>query len=169
LVLGSRGKRQNYISARGYVNVVPNKCVEFATLQGPKSDCFDVPITLIQPFVTVYKIDTHSSIPVVNFSGKRFPILSVITLHHAAAKALRFSTRLCTYFLPRLRPRRVCCRCRSNGLRHRRYSCVNCRSTRRWCLYRCLPVSKQHGELFHCHFYFRQPLNVDPSSNIRQF
>ena len=67
---------------------------EFATLQGPKFDCFYVPLALYRPFATVHESDTHARLrPLVAFLSKRFPILSVITLHLAASIALSFSTR----------------------------------------------------------------------------
>mgnify|MGYP003460149825 CR=1 FL=1 len=72
---------------------------EFATLQGPKFDCFYVPLALYRPFATVHESDTHARLrPLVTFLSKRFPILSVITLHHAAATAISFSTRIYTSF-----------------------------------------------------------------------
>ena len=72
---------------------------EFATLQGPKFDCFYVPLALYRNFATVHESDTHARLrPLVTFLSKRFPILSVITLHHAAATALSFSTRFYSSF-----------------------------------------------------------------------
>ena len=72
---------------------------EFATLQGPKFDCFYVPLALYRPFATVHESDTHARLrPLVTFPSKRFPILSVITLPNAAATALSFSTRFYSSF-----------------------------------------------------------------------
>ena len=72
---------------------------EFATLQGPKFDCFYVPLALCGPFAAVHESDTHARLrPLVTFLSKRFPILSVIMLHHAAAIALRFSKRFYSSF-----------------------------------------------------------------------
>jgi hypothetical protein len=127
---------------------------EFATLQGPKFDYFYVSRALCRPFATVHESDTRSSMT------SRYLLWQAIThshRHHAAASALSSCTRFCATLLPRFRPRRFCSRCGSSGLRHRRNSCGNCRSTRRRHLCRCLPLSKRHGQLFHCHFYFCQP------------
>jgi hypothetical protein len=130
---------------------------EFATLQEPKFDCFYVPRALCRPFATVHESDTRSSM------NSRYLLRQAHThsqLHHSISRCYNYSKllyRFCATLLPRFRPRRFCCRCRSSGVRLRRNSCGNCRSTRRRHLCRCLPLSKQHGQLFDCHFYFRQP------------
>ena len=96
LALGAKGKT-TYPLADMQMWCLPS--AEFATLQGPKFDCFYVPLALYRPFATVHESDTHARLrPLVTFLSKRFPILSVITLHHAAATALSFSTRFYSSF-----------------------------------------------------------------------
>ena len=130
---------------------------EFATLQGLKFDYFYVPRALCRPYATVHESDTRSSMT------SRYLLWQALThshRHHSTSRCGNCSKLLYEVLrtlLPRCHPRHICSRCGSIGLRHRRNSCGNCRSTRRRHLCRCLPLSKQHGQLFHCHFYFCQP------------
>ena len=91
LALGTNGKI-TYPLADIQMWCLPS--AEFATLQGPKFDCFYLSLALYRAFSIVHESDTHARLrPLVTILSKRFLILSVITLHLSEATALSFSTR----------------------------------------------------------------------------
>jgi hypothetical protein len=130
---------------------------EYATLQDPKLDCFHVPRALCRPFATVYESDTRSSMT------SRYLLRQALThshRYHSTSRCFNCSKlfyEVLRHSFASIPSPTHYCRCRSSGIRHRQNSCINCQSTRRRHLCRCLSLSKQHFQLFHCRFYFCQP------------